>query len=564
MFKLTFLFGFLAINLSDALQVITLDGAVEGASKTTYAGNTYYAFYSIPYAQPPTGSLRFQAPVAVQPWSGVHDATKEGNICYQVNVDSADENEDCLTLNVYTPKDPSQNSTKLPVLFYIHGGGFSWGSGQTKGATGGIEPGFFMDDNIVMVSVNYRLGPFGFFATGDSIIPGNAGLKDQTLALQWVQKNIEVFGGDPKKVTIFGESAGGASVGYHIVSPLSNGLFSGGIVASGTSLCPWAYQRNQTEITFKTASFIDSQFDTNRDSKALFTFLQTANAKDIDTASKKYSDWAQSYNDTGLNGVINGQLQQGFFYAPVVEPENTGAFITETPYEIFAGGTFNKVPILIGACADEGLISYNENLQWILSVYDSDHSILVPQNMHISDSATKQTVGDAIKNEYSPSDDMQYNLVSGIKYFTDHVFQRSLIRHAELQSKFTDVYFYKFSYSGQMGGNTNNVYPGTSNVTHVEEGNYIWQRANPTSFPQTDQLVHQRLMKIWINFITSYNPTPSADPVLQNVVWPTLKESSLKYVDITSNLTVSTDPLSTYSFWKGLYEKYGVEPFDTY
>ncbi|XP_066245201.1 venom carboxylesterase-6-like [Euwallacea similis] len=560
----SFFVGLAIASKSYGLTVTIKEGQVEGAQKTTYAGGTYYAFYSIPYAQPPTGALRFQAPIPVESWTGVRSATAEGNICYQVNTDSSDENEDCLSLNVYTPKDPSTLTQKLPVLFYIHGGSFNWGSGQTKRATGGIRPEYFMDTSeVVMVSINYRLGPFGFFATGDSVIPGNAGLKDQLLALKWVQNNIEVFGGDASKVTIFGESAGGASVGYHIISPASKGLFHAAILASGTCLCPWAYQRNQTEITFKTASFIDSQFETNRDSKTLWTFLQTATAKSIDSASRSYTNWAQSDNG-GVNGVINGQLQQGFYYAPVVEASNTNAFLTKKPYGLLESGNFNQVPILIGTCADEGLMSYNQGTQWTLSIYDSDHSILVPQGMHITDPTTKKTIGDAIKNKYSPSDDMQDNLISGINYFTDQDFQKSLVKHAELQSEYTDVYFYKFSYSGTMGGNTAHVYPGTSNVTHTEEGNYIWQKNNASDYSETDQLVHKRMVKIWTNFIIEMNPSAGTDPDLQNITWPKLKEGDRQFVDITSDLTIKTEPEATYSFWKDLFDKYGVETFETF
>ncbi|XP_050293846.1 esterase FE4-like [Anthonomus grandis grandis] len=563
--ELALVLGLAAFCLADDLTLSISEGQVKGTKKWTYAGNSYYAFYSIRYAKPPTGSLRFQAPVAVDPWSDVYDATTEGNICYQVNVDSADESEDCLSLSVYTPKNPSELSSKLPVLFNIHGGGFNWGSGQTKGSTGGLDPGYFMDtQKVIVVSINYRLGPFGFFSTGDTVIPGNAGLKDQRLALKWVQKNIANFGGDPSKVTIFGESAGGASVGYQILSKSSQGLFRGGILSSGTALCPWAYQRNQTEITFKTASFINSEFNYNRDSATLFNYLQNVDAKLIDTASKSYSDWAQSYSDTGLNGVINGQLQQGFFYAPVVEVETADAFLTEKPYQILESGNFNQVPILIGTCADEGLMSYNQYTQWTLSIYDQDNTILVPQGMHIQDQATKMVVGNAIKSQYSPYSDLQYNILAGIQYFSEQDFQKSLIRHAEMQSKYADVYFYKFSYSGQMGGNTN-TYPGTSNVTHTEEMGYIWQRGSASSYPQADQNVHQRFMQIWTNFVIYQNPTPTQEAVLQNIVWQKLTENNLQYVDIGADLALSQNPIERYAFWKHLIlTKYGVPPYETF
>ncbi|XP_030767067.1 venom carboxylesterase-6-like [Sitophilus oryzae] len=551
---------------AENLTIQIADGQVKGVETWSIAGNTYYAFYSIRYAKAPTGILRFQAPVPVDPWTDVYDATYEKNICYQVNVDSSDEDEDCLTLSVYTPINPlNDDNEKYPVMVYIHGGGFYWGSGQTKSYTGGIGPGYLMDSKVVMVSINYRLGPFGFFSTGDTVIPGNAGLKDQTLALKWVQNNIAYFGGDTSKVTIFGESAGGASVAYQLLSASSKGLYTAAILESGTALCPWAFQRNQTEITYKTASFIDSQFDENRDSQQLLSYLQTVDAKAIDDASRNYTDWAEPYVEPGVTGILNGQLQQGFFYAPVVEVVHDGAFLITNPYEAFASGSFNQVPILIGTCSEEGLMSYDTHLQYTLSMYDLDHALLVPQGMHVADDQTKSKIGDEIKNIYSPNGDMQDNLLSGIQYYTDQNFQKSLISHAELQSQYTDVYFYIFSYSGDMGGNSDHRYPGSGNVTHTEEGNYIFERNNPKNFPVDDQLVHERIVRLWVNFAYYKNPTPSEDSILQNVTWPLVTESNFQYLDIGENVQILKDPKKEkYSFWKDLYETYGVRPYETY
>lgn len=112
-----------------------------------------------------------------------------------------------------------ENETKLPVMVFIYGGGFRDGAASYNV----YGPDFLLEQDVVMVSFNYRVGPFGFLATGDEVVPGNAGLKDQVLALKWTKQNIELFGGDPSQITIFGQSAGGASVGYHILSKQSSG-----------------------------------------------------------------------------------------------------------------------------------------------------------------------------------------------------------------------------------------------------------------------------------------------------------------------------------------------------
>ncbi|KAL3282159.1 hypothetical protein HHI36_005354 [Cryptolaemus montrouzieri] len=163
------------------------------------------------------------SPVPIEPWKDVLDATKPHAVCPQRDIyrrtDLIEGDEDCLYLNVYTPRLPSENLELLPVMVFFHGGGFLCGGGNSYW----YGPDVLLDRDIVLVVTNYRLGALGFLSTGDSVSPGNYGLKDQSLALKWVKKNIEYFGGDPDSITLFGESAGGASANYHMLSPLSKG-----------------------------------------------------------------------------------------------------------------------------------------------------------------------------------------------------------------------------------------------------------------------------------------------------------------------------------------------------
>ncbi|CAG2062859.1 unnamed protein product, partial [Timema podura] len=165
----------------------------------------------------------FQSPKPPSRWSGVRNATEDTSPCTQRSIFArqveVSGSEDCLYLNVYTPQLPDGSNDDLPVMVWFHGGGWVSGAGTSKF----YGPQFLLDKDIVLVTVTYRLGPIGFLSTGDEAAPGNSGLKDQVAALRWVQDNIAVFGGNPNSVTIFGESAGGASVHYHILSPLSQG-----------------------------------------------------------------------------------------------------------------------------------------------------------------------------------------------------------------------------------------------------------------------------------------------------------------------------------------------------
>ena len=201
-------------------------GLVEGA---VVEDTTVQVFRGIPYAAPPVGDLRWRDPAAVAPWEGVRSATEFGNICHQggalaamTNESLPTRSEDCLYLNVWTAGIGGE--TKRPVMVWIHGGGLTLGWGHQRGYDGT----HLAQQGVVVVSINYRLGALGFLAhpllTAEAGVSGNYGLKDQIAALQWVQRNIEAFGGDPGNVTIFGESAGGTSVHALIASPQTKGL----------------------------------------------------------------------------------------------------------------------------------------------------------------------------------------------------------------------------------------------------------------------------------------------------------------------------------------------------
>nr|CAD7267732.1 unnamed protein product [Timema shepardi] len=196
--------------------VTVAQGTLRGQSVTSSYGLTYNSYLGIPYAQPPVGNLRFKAPQDPVAWEGTRDATTFGSSCVQSGVTGS---EDCLYLNVYTPQNPS-SAANLPVMVYIHGGAFVSGSGSDTNN----KPEYFLEQGIVAVYINYRLNIFGFLSLEGTDVSGNAGLKDQVAALRWVKNNIASFGGDPNSVTIVGESAGGASIHYQVISPMSQGL----------------------------------------------------------------------------------------------------------------------------------------------------------------------------------------------------------------------------------------------------------------------------------------------------------------------------------------------------
>ncbi|XP_050306188.1 venom carboxylesterase-6-like [Anthonomus grandis grandis] len=538
------------------------DGKIQGKTITTRTGTRYDAYLGIRYAQNPTGELRFQPPIPVEPWNGIYDATTEKGICYQVVGDYPFiEREDCLMLNVFRPAAEQYSTGNLAVMVYIHGGGFIIGAGIQLA---GVGPKFLMEYGVILVAFNYRVGPFGFISTGDDVIPGNMGMKDQILALKWVQKNIQYFGGDPRKVTIIGESAGAASVSYLLLSPLAQGLFRAAIMESGSAISPWAYQPDQVEITYKTAAILDSKFETNRNSSELLEFLQAVSARELDRASYKLSQQ--------LENAANVQISQGFFYAPVLEHKHEGAFLTEYQYGSFENGSFIRVPVFLGLNDEEALYFMPMSIFNIsLQGFDANLSYLVPHDMHIKKLNKLQEVGKLIKKFYSPNDTFTSNRAAGVRYLSNHDIDKSVIKQAELQAPYTPVYLYEFTYHGKMGNN-NKHFKGTGYVEHAEEQNYYFSKflsfsipdnTDLTKFPKADVNVHYRFTSLLTNFVKELNPTPRPEEILQNVTWPTVKPGKWKYLEIGRDLVVHNGipKARMYSFWTELYGMYANKPY---
>lgn len=195
------------ITTSNSEIVETEYGPIKGVKKPSVLGRNYFNFQGIPYMKAPLGKLRFRDAEPPTKWTEPLDVTKEPpGYCMRSFLNYADGGqEDAAILNVYTPY--TTPNKLMPVLFWIHGGGWNSGSGQTDL----FGPDYFMQKDVILVTINYRLGPVGFLSLEDPEvnIPGNAGLKDQTFALKWVQRNIERFGGDKNNVTVFGESVSG-------------------------------------------------------------------------------------------------------------------------------------------------------------------------------------------------------------------------------------------------------------------------------------------------------------------------------------------------------------------
>jgi para-nitrobenzyl esterase len=326
--------------VSEGLEITTTQGAVRGLARK---GARH--FLGIPYAAPPVGELRWKAPRPAAAWSGVRDATERGPACAQNGLtgetyDPAT-SEDCLTVNVWTPEVVRE---PLPVMVWLHGGGFILGSGGDPTFDGAI---LASTQDVVIVTVNYRLGPFGFLrhpalTVEDPAHPtsGNLGLEDQRLALEWVRDNARAFGGDPSRVTLFGESAGAISTCIHLVSPASRGLFARAIVESGPcSMAPFtsAADAEAQGQTLARALGCDGAGDGARDDAAVRACLRSKSTAAVQNALK------------AKEAIVVGS---GVSWFPVVD----GVVLPERPGALLARGESAPVPLIVGANADEGTL----------------------------------------------------------------------------------------------------------------------------------------------------------------------------------------------------------------
>ncbi|KAK7790189.1 hypothetical protein R5R35_002961 [Gryllus longicercus] len=303
----------------------------------------YASFRAIPYAAPPLGPLRFKDPRPAARWAGVREATAWGAECTQLEGGQPKGAEDCLFLNVFVPPGAwagagaASAAGPLPVLVYFPGGAFVRGSSNRYG------PDYFMEaGGALLVTVNYRLGVFGFLSLGTADVPGNAALKDQTLALRWVRDNIAAFGGDPARVTIFGQSAGGASVHAHVLSPLSAGLFGAAVSISGSMLAQWALPRDaalQRRRLLERAGCADGR------PEVWAACLRTLPAYDLVKAGGSVDLMREMLRD------------QQIPFTPVVDGAVPGAtpFLPDRPRRLISTGRFNRVPYVAGVTSGEVL-----------------------------------------------------------------------------------------------------------------------------------------------------------------------------------------------------------------
>lgn len=369
-------------------------------------------------------------------------------------------------------------------MVYIHGGGFIHGNGTDDSVHG---PDLLIEKDVVIVTINYRLGILGFLNLDCKDAPGNMGLRDQVQALKWIQQNIENFGGDPKNVTIFGVSAGGASVEYLLLSPMAKDLFHKAISQSGSSLNPWTHSTRVKELAYQIPAKNGKEL---KDDQQLYKYLKKMPIKDLIVSSMLVLD-----SDNYKGGIHFG-------FVPTIEKSTDWEpFLNKSTYELLSEGNFNKVPLIMGNCSREGL----------LMLIDGDkvvQQIVKEKNMidHLPfkiDETENSNIENRLKNIYleKQSASTEPNDFA-LEFLGDVDFIGGIYVAAKLiANKHSPVYFYEFSYDGELNYLKKKLNIQRKGACHGDDGGYLLKSSILSdNISDTDKLVRNRMIEMWINF----------------------------------------------------------------
>ncbi|XP_052855781.1 esterase B1 isoform X1 [Drosophila gunungcola] len=542
-------------------------GKVRGRYQKYRSGERggYYSFKGMRYGAAPTGARRFRAAEPEKPWSGIRDASREGQSCPHKNMilDTFKGDEDCLFVNVFTTRmakeEESGEQPKLPVMVWLHGGGFSFGSGNSFL----YGPDYLVAEDIVLVTLNYRLGPLGFLTAGPDA-PGNQGLKDQVLALKWVRDNIAAFGGDPSQVTVFGESAGASSVQLLLLSTQAKGLFHRAISQSGSALNPWSMSASSGQRAARLAANLG--YVGANSTEDILDFLRRVPAMKLVEAAPTTITAEDQRNNIGLpfvpvvEGYWNQDSQEEHF---LEEP-----FLTQHPSDMYHSQNFNSdVAYMTGYNTHEAMLfirRLRKNPQ-LLSIIENDFGRLVPQDLNVTQSHDRVTR--EIRSFYLGSKHVGIESVDEmIALLTDLMFLQGIRRTARNHAKFGNapVYMYRFSFDGALGLYKRMLGIPRPGVCHGDELGYLFKFGffNLSLDPKSMEVqVKNRMVRMWTNFAKYGSPTPDIEDPILTTKWapidPTNVMSSLNYLDISANMAMKTNPEpERQRFWDEMYQHY--------
>ncbi|OWR52719.1 carboxyl/choline esterase CCE021b [Danaus plexippus plexippus] len=567
-----YFFSLLAFNLcaSEEYEIIELQlnqGILAGKlDKTFLKHKGYFTFNGIPFAEPPLGELRFQPPVPHRGWKGVYEAYNKKQTCIQFNSRlRMDDNyglsgsEDCLYLNVFTPNVKGSS----PVIVFDYNDNFRTGFNSTDT----YSPDFFIEENLVVVHINHRLGVLGYLTTEDDVIPANAGIKDFIMGLKWIRDNISRLGGDPKRVTLMGSRGGSVLIDILLRTEKAKNLFSSAILQSGTALESVFFHKNPREKAFRLGEALNIK---TNDSLRLLEDLQQLNVSVL-------YDKETLVLDRDQVDKIQMSIQP---FAPTVELDTSDAIVTSLPED---SKYFNDVPVIIGMNSREGLDLASHFIMEprLLKDISYDLLFLLPirtnfrfdRNSDVHKEAAKEILDFYFEKGYFYYE----NILEYVVYSGDMVQQYALNKDAKQLSRGLEspVYYYLFDFRGSINENSNFIASRSRfsiehwGATVADElcylhlcnrirNNYI--ELSKLVSDQPEFKVLRKMVRLWANFARTRDPTPSSgDDVLGDFKWrPIVKENNeTNYLHITKSLNIKTNPLGEREkFWDRFIAKY--------
>lgn len=476
-----------------AAQTVEIEpGKVKGQTDA----NGIASYLGIPYAAPPTGENRWRAPQPVEAWDGVFEASDYGNVCaqniYPPNMLpplTAEPSEDCLYLNVWAPPG-AKPGDNLPVMFWVHGGGFTSGGNSTPAYSGHN----FARDGVVFVSINYRVARFGFFAhpalKAEEDFGGNFGFLDQIAGLQWVQDNIASFGGDPERVTIFGESAGGGAIHMLLQSPLARGKFSGAIIQSGGGRAAMGPQMTKAKAAGEGEKFAPG-----------------ASAADLRALPV----------DEIVGGLGMGMGDNRGYSGPMLD----GRTMLGAPLDAAGSGLYADVPIMLGGNSADGFVMGTDKDK-IFAGFGANEA--------------------EARQLYDP-DGTKGGLEVAVQTSADFLIREPARAVARvLAAKGRDVWLFRFEHNGTIAGQEMGGAPHAAEIPYVFDVEEVRRQPLDTGH---DAEVAGITHAYWVNFAKTGNPNGAGPDGSQLPAWPraTPDTTTVQLIDTRQTAHVE-DPLT--------------------
>ncbi|XP_055626142.1 glutactin-like [Toxorhynchites rutilus septentrionalis] len=514
-------------------------GILQGTTTTSaFSGRKIFQFLSVKYAETTSGEHRFKPPRKAPGWEGIRSVSRYGLPCPQLRLITqfstrqfAPDVEDCLTLSVHTGNLTSKN----PVMFFIHGGGFYDGSDANH------TPEFLLEKDIVLVVVQYRLGPLGFASLKTEGIPGNMGLMDIGLALEWVQDNIVHFGGDPTNVTVFGESAGAAAISALMYSPrIAEGLFHRVILQSGASSAPWVWDKDPVEHVREIAAIAGCDPKAGKNHTNVMPLLEAERcfrSLDVWTLLRSYHSHDMHTTATrSVTDVGGSRLVVGDFHG----------YLPQTPWELIKDGKIRRnISMMAGVVKHEGTflltVIYDalKAMNRLDDPYYTKYKMLETVNKILGvDDPTGMLVGYQVRSLFSTEQLSSGKFEEMVDGLTDlagaALIKAPLLREAQANSVVNPngTFLYSFEYRGQQtrfgfGANTSH-YPFDGGVHHEDDLLYLFPSPGEPELNEEDTKMAKLMVDLWTSFAATGVPYSSA----LGVKWEAMKDYAGPYLHI--------------------------------